>query len=160
MENQIIHPAHNKPATVCLSWKYIEHEARSLRAFIKASKFEGRYLKAYAISHAQVSHAPLHFFVVSEYYQRGVMVKWFGSWCIINVKILKSDDEIYWDEACMSFPYRKPRRTTRWNKITVEYYVPFLWTWRKIRRKLKGLPAFTVQHELDHALGKNIYGLE
>lgn len=163
MENKIIQPAHNRPATVCKSWRYIKHEAYSLRKFIKAGKFEGRYMKAYAISHAQVAWEPLHFFVVSEDYRKGQqreMVKWFGGWCVMNARILNHSDQIYWDEACMSFPHRKPHRTYRWNKITAEYYVPFLWTWRKVRRKLIGLPAFIIQHENEHATGQNIYGLE
>lgn len=154
---KIILPAHNKPAKKCRSWEEIKYEASELREFIKTGKFEGRYEKAYAISHAQVSETPLQFFVVSEEHQDKEIVKWFSHWCIINAKIVSHSDQIYWDEACMSFPYNKPKRTYRWNKITVEYYVPFLWTWRKIRRKLIGLPAFMIQHEVDHAEGRNIY---
>ena len=119
----------------------------------------GRYQKAFAISHAQVSHAPLHFFVINEDYHKGELKRWFGSWCVINPKVIKTDDPVYWEEACMSFPHRKPIRIDTFNKITVEYYIPFLWTWRKIRRKLKGLPAFIIFHELKHSEGKNIYGL-
>ena len=159
MEKEIIRPAHNKPAMICKSWKYIKHEAESLREFIKHGEFEGQYKQAYAISHAQVSHAPLHFFVINEEMDDGKLKKWFGSWVVINAKILSQEDPINWLEACMSFPHRDPKRTVRWSKIKVEYYIPFLWTWRKVRRSFKEIPAFIVQHEIEHAAGKNIYGL-
>jgi len=163
MEQHIIRPAHNKPAAVCKSWRHICHEAERLRAYIKDGKFEGNYKNAFAISHAQVSHAPLHFFVINEQIEikgleKGQLKKWFGSWCVINAKIIETEDLVYFPDACMSFPYRKPKNTDRWNKITVEYFIPFLWGWRKVARKFKGLPSFIVQHENEHSLGKNIYG--
>ena len=157
MEQSIIRPAHNKPARVCPNWKYIKYEAEQLRELVRGGKFDGNYKSAYAISHAQVSHAPLHFFVINEELGGGILKKYFGSWCIINIKILETDDPVYWPEACMSFPHREPKRTDRWNKVKVEYYVPFLWTWRKVTRKLKGLPAFIAQHEEMHSRGVNIY---
>lgn len=158
MENHIIRPVHNKPAKICKSWKDIRSEAESLRKYIKEGKFEGNYQSAYAISHAQVSWFPLQFFVVNEELERGKLRKLFGSWCVINIKILEMDDPVYWPEACMSFPHREPKSTDRFNKIKVVYYIPFLWTWRKVRRSFKGLPAFLCAHELEHAQGKNIYG--
>lgn len=158
MENKIIQPAHNKSAMICKSWRYIKYEAESLRKFIKEAKFIGEYKSAYAISHAQVSYAPLHFFVINETILDGRLKKWFGHWCVINIKILEGDDPVLFPEACMSFPYRQPKKTKRWNRIKVEYYIPFFWTWRRVRRRLRGLPAFIVAHELEHAIGQNIYG--
>lgn len=155
---QIIRPAHHKPATICKDWKSIKDKAEALRDLVRNGTFEGQYSSAYAISHAQVSNEPLSFFVINEEMQNGELVKWFGHWCIMNIKILEKDDPVYWDEACMSFPHRAPRRTDRWNKIKVEYYVPFFRWQRKITRRFKGLPAFIAQHEFEHATGKNIYG--
>ena len=159
MENSIILPAHHKPALPCPSWKFIADEARELRAFMQRGEFIGYYQSAFAISHAQVSHAPLHFFVVNEQYDKGSLVRQFGSWCIMNLKITQFGDPISWQEACMSFPYRKPRRVDRMSHITTEYYIPFLGTWRKMEKEFKNLPAFISQHENEHAAGKNIYGI-
>lgn len=158
MENAIIKPAHNKPAMMCKSWQFIKCEAEQLRELMKRGEFEGKYKSAYAISHAQVSHAPLHFFVINEELEEGKLMKYFGHWCVFNFKILETDDPVYWPEACMSFPHRDPKNTDRWNKIKVEYRIPFLRWSRKITRRFRGLPAFLVQHELEHALGKNLYG--
>ena len=154
---KILQPAHNKPATQVENWKQIKKEAQELRQFIKAGPFEGDYQSAYAISHAQVSEAPLHFFVINEELEKGQLKKWFGSWCVFNFKILETDDPVSWLEACMSFPHRKPKNTDRFYKIKAEYRIPFLWWSRKVTRRLKELPAFICAHEDDHAHGRNIY---
>ncbi len=158
MENYIIQPCHNRPAMMCKSWKYIEYEAQSLREFVRSGTFQGKYSSAYSIAHAQVSEAPLNFFVVNEDFDDGKLLKIFGSWCIINPKIIKFSDVIEHPEACMSFPWRKEKLVKRADKIVVKYSVPFLGFFRTIKKELKGLPAWMVQHELDHAAGKNIYG--
>jgi len=157
MENKIIMPCHNKVTKNCPSWKYIKHEAECLRKFIQEGKFEGDYDSAFAISHAQVSNTPLNFFVINEKTEKGILKKHFGSWCMINPRIVAASDPVSWEEGCMGFPHRRPKRINRLNKIKAVYYVPFLWTWRKVTRRLKGLPAFIVQHEIEHCQGKNIY---
>lgn len=166
---KIIKPAHNKPSFVVPSWKFMENEAKRLRVFIKTAKFEGLYQKAFALAHAEVSVAPLNFFVVDEEpfevpakknskeMRRMLLKKEFGSWCIINPRIIQFGDPVYWKEACMGFPYRQAKNTDRMNKITAEYYIPFLWGWRKVKRKLEGLPAFIMQHCVEHCTGQNIY---
>ena len=155
---QIIHPAHNRPATDCQSWGQIKIEAHNLRQLIKRGNFPGRYKTAFAISHAQVSESPLHFFVVDENFNKGQLVETFGSWVIMNFKILEEEEMIMHNEACMSFEYRRPKNVPRYRKIKASYYIPFLGTWRKVTRKFRDLPALIIQHEMDHSLGKNIYG--
>lgn len=155
---KIIQPAHNKPAIPVKNWKEIRVEAQALREFVHAGKFIGNYDRAYAISHAQVSEEPKTFFVINEDVEKGRLKKLFGSWCVINLRIVQFGDPVYLEEGCMSWPYRQTKRIDRMNKITVEYYIPFLWTWRKIKRKFIGLPAFICQHETEHGIGKNIYG--
>jgi len=166
---KIIRPAHGKPAIVVPSWKFMAHEAHKLRAFIKAGKFEGHYKKAFALAHAEVSVAPLNFFVVNEdpfevpaeknkeELRRMYFAKEFGSWCIINPRIIQFGDPVYWKEACMGFPFRTAKNTDRMNKITAEYYIPTFWGWRKVKKELKGLPAFLMQHCVEHCVGQNIY---
>ncbi len=154
----ILRPAHNKVAKPVKSWKQIEDEALELRDFITSTedKVEGTYKTAFAISHAQVSEDPYDFFVVNE--DNKDLIKLFGSWCIIGLRIVKTEQEVYWKEACMSFPFNKPKNVDRFNKITVKYSIPFLWFTRPVKRNFVGLPAFICQHETEHALGKNIYG--
>lgn len=153
----IIRPAHNLVAQKVKSWKQIKEVALELRKFTNNPiGVEGYYKTAYAISHAQVSNEPLNFFTINEEHKD--LIKLFGSWCIINLRIIKQEQAVYWKEACMSFPFREAKNTDRFNKVTVKYRVPFLWFTRPVKRHFIGLPAFICQHELEHSLGKNIYG--
>lgn len=156
----ILRPAHGLLATRVKSWNEIKVEALELREFIKTTEnnVEGYWKKAYAISHAQVSYRPKDFFVVNEWYTD--LIELFGTWCVINPKIIRSGEEVYWKEACMSFPHRQPTNVDRFNKIIIEYSIPFLWFTRTVRRKFIGLPAFICQHEIEHRDGKNIYKME
>ena len=149
-------PYHNLIASKVKSWRQIRKEAQELREYINRGNFEGHYSKAYAISHAQVSNNPLTYFVVNEEYKD--LIDLFGSWCVINLKIIKRKEEVYWKEACLSFPFREPKNTDRFNKVTVKYSIPFFGFTRLIKRDFVGLPAFIVQHEFDHARGVNLYG--
>lgn len=154
----IIRPAHNKVATKVKSWSQIKDEALELRNFIQNTEkvVEGYYKTAYAIAHAQVSDKPLDFFVLNE--SNKDLIKQFGSWCIINLRIVKTAEPCWWKEACMSFPYNKPKNVDRFNKIKVKYRVPFFGFTRSVTRNFTGLPAFICQHEHEHSEGKNLYG--
>jgi len=55
-------------------------------------------------------------------------------------------------EGCLSFPGMEVMMI-RYKSVTVEGYNR---SWEKIRRKLTGLAAFCVQHEIDHLDGKTI----
>lgn len=157
---KIIQPAHNKVASPVTSWAEIKEEAKALREFVNHGKFEGNYDKAFAISHVQVSDTPKSFFVVHKDFE-----KLFGTWCVINQSLAPKKGQnacrepVEWEEACMSFPYRKPKRTERFMIMRVTYKAPFFWSWRTITRELKELPAFIIQHEAGLAAGTNIYGL-
>ncbi len=155
---KILRPAHNFIAEKVKNWRQIKSEALELRKFIGMTQdvVEGHYKTAFAISHAQVSDKPLNFFVINEKHKD--LIKLFGSWCIINLRILKQEEPCYWKEACMSFPFNKPKNVDRYNKVTVRYSVPFLWFTIPQKRYFFGLPAFICQHENEHANGTNIYG--
>ena len=154
---KIVRPAHNKKAEKVKSWSQIKDMAQELREFTNDPKdVEGHYKTAYAISHAQVSEEPLSFFCLNE--KHPDLIKLFGHWCIINPRITKTEEPVYWKEACMSFPYRKPTNVDRFNKVTVKYSVPFLWFTRPVTRHFIGLPSFICQHEIEHSMGTNIYG--
>ena len=152
---QILKPLGNKISEKVKNWSQIKKEAWELKDFMDAKKFEGNWRNAWAISHCQVSTEPKSFFVVNKR-----AVKKFGHWCIINAMIVKRSEPCTFPEGCMSFMFRNEKRVDRFAKITVWYWTPFLnWFLIPRRRRFKDLEAFIVQHETDHAAGKNIYGL-
>ncbi len=146
------------------SWSQIKTEAWELKKFMDDKKFEGHWEDAYAISHTQVSEKPLAFFVLNKN-----MVKTFGSWCIVNLKIVKQAKPCTFPEGCMSFMYRGVKTVNRFADITVTYWTPFLNLFliphrRRFKAPLntgdKGTVApFICAHEADHMAGKNIYGI-
>lgn len=147
-------PLGNEISKKVKSWKQIKEEAHELKKFIDAKDFDGNWEDAFAISHTQVSSEPFNFFVLNK-----IKVKKFGSWCIVNLKIIKRAEESIFPEGCMSFMHRDMKKVDRWAHITVTYWTP-LWNLFLIphRRKFKNLDAFICQHEDDHAHGINIYG--
>lgn len=156
---EIIRPLDNKISEKVKNWRQIKKEAWELKELMDTKRFNGYWEDAYAISHVQVSRDPKAFFVVNK-----KVVKTFGSWCVVNAKILKQSDPCTFPEGCMSFMYRKTTRVERSGKVTVLYWTPFLNLFLIPRIKtfngLKGqIEAFIVQHEADHARGINIYGL-
>ena len=151
-------PIHSTKATNVKNWREIRKEAEELRKFTNEGPFTGsNYNSCYALHHAQVSENPYNFFTINETLLEGGILKVFGSWCIMNAKIVEWAGPVSWLEACMSFPHRKPKRTNRMNRVKVVYYIPFLWTWRKKTAKLEGVMAFLAQHEIEHGAGINIY---
>lgn len=152
---KIIRPLTNIVSSKVKNWKQIRSEALELREFLKAKDFDGYWQDAFAISHTQVCKEPKNFFVVHDQ-----LIKKFGHWCIINLKIIKKSKPCTFPEGCMSFPFRKEKRVDRFAEVLVLYYVPvfnlfLIPKWKKF----KNLEAFICQHEFDHSKGENIYGL-
>lgn len=162
---KLLRPAHNIPSTKVRNWAEIKDEARALRELVLREDHEGDYSRAYAISHCQVSENPKWFFVVNETLNDPKtdknLAKIFGSWCIINAEIVETDTPVEWKEACMSFPHRKPKNTKRFLNIKVRYQIPILGGWLMVWRtkRFSELPSFIFQHEQEHAIGTNIYGI-
>ncbi len=154
-DTHILRPLGNQTAERVKNWRQIKKEAKALREFINKKDFEGRHEDAYAISHVQVSRYPKDFFVVHE-----KQVKTFGSWCVVNLKIIKKSRECTFKEGCMSFMYRDAKKVDRFATVSVKYYTPFLNLFLIPRWKtFQDLDAFICQHEFDHAQGINIYGI-
>jgi peptide deformylase len=152
---QIIKPLDNRISTKVKNWGEIKEEASELMEVMKNKQFDGYWDDAFAISHTQVSKEPKRFFVINE-----KLIDEFGSWCIVNLEILKKYEKCLYPEACMSFPYRKEKSVERYAKIKVRYFVPFLNMFLIPKWKtFKNLNAFICQHEYDHSCGKNIYDL-
>lgn len=155
---QIIQPCPSKLAVEVKNWKEIKDEALQLRDFLHSKFRKGNYESAYALPHTQVSEFPKKFFVVNK--EMKGLKEVFGSWCIINPEIIEELYPVDNKEACMSFPFRVPKRVKRFYYIRMRYYVPFWFgTLQKKVKEFKGLPAFIIQHEIQHLLGKNIYFL-
>ena len=159
---EIIRPAHHLKAEAVHDWKEIQDEALEMKELIKRNDFKGLYSQGYALSHAQVSNQPKDFFVLNtavELDKIGKLEKVFGHWCIINPKLLAGDEEVDFMEACMSFPFRAAKKTKRFFNIKVEYFTPGLLGLKRHVKQLIDIPAYIIQHELDHAQGRNIYNL-
>lgn len=155
---KIIQPAHNKISKRVKSYRSIKKEAVEILEYIKKGNFEGNHSEAYAISQVQVSDDPKSYFILNPKINKGELVKTFGHWCIVNLKIIKKEHECLFPEGCMSFPFREPKKVARYEEIVATYWTPFLGLFLIPRRKkLKDLYAFIAQHEYDHSLGINIY---
>ena len=71
---------------------------------------------------------------------------------MFNPVIVSKHDMYETEEGCLSLD--GVRKTTRYQKIEVEYYD---FNWKKQRQKLSGWTAQICQHEIDHLSGKIIY---
>jgi peptide deformylase len=175
---------HYKISKPVVSYKEIKAEVETMRRFIVLGQFKGYYNKAFAIAHCQVSETPFAFFVVAP---ECIKEKMFVDDVIINPQIVEAplhkniggdpsalkarglDPEkikaktiqvpnaIEYQEMCMSFPFRTPKRITRYDVIKVKYQIPGLFGFKTIEAELKGIASQIFQHEYDHTQGKNIY---
>jgi peptide deformylase len=158
---------HFKVSKPVNSYAEIRKEAQALKDFVDCGSLSGLYNKAYAIAHAQVSETPYAFFVVSNEMIRD---KQFPARVIINPEILSSPtfldvqgvqilNSTEADEPCLSFPFRKPKRITRYNSIKVRYRIPAMFGFylKTIEQDLTGVVSGIFQHEYDHTQGKNIF---
>ena len=164
MEIIKIHYKVSKPVVV---YKEIKKEANEMRRFIVLGQFKGFYNKAYAIAHCQVSETPMSFFVVAP---ECIKEKMFVDDIIVNPEIIKSEtykeiagrkvvNGIEYQEPCMSFPFRRPKRITRYDVIKVRYQIPgfFGFGLKTVEAELKGIASEIFQHCYDLTKGKNIY---
>lgn len=168
-------PIHYKLSKPVKSYKEIKDDADKLVRFIVKGAFKGFYNKAFALSHCQVSETPYAFFVVSP---EVVAEKMFKSQVIINPQIIETPAEriirvvnkekaitreakvsniIYYNEPCMSFPFRKPKQVARFDSIKIKYQVPGFFGLKTIEEVALGIKSQIFQHETDHLNAKNIY---
>jgi len=158
---------HYKISKPVVSYKEIRVEAREMRRFIVLGKFKGFYNKAFSIAHCQVSETPMSFFVLAP---ECVKEKMFVDDVIINPIIIEAKENkeiagreiknsIEYQEPCMSFPYRRPKRVIRYDVIKIKYQIPgfFGFGLKTIEAELKGIASEIFQHCYDLTRGKNIY---
>lgn len=75
----------------------------------------------------------------------------------LKVAKLKIPNTVEYNEMCMSFPFRTPKRIQRYSQITVQYQIKGIFGLKTIKATLLGIAAEIFQHECDHMQGKNIY---
>lgn len=177
MEIIKIHYRLSKPVQ---AYKEIKEEAERLKRFIVSGKFKGYYNKAFALPHSVVSETPFAFFVVAP---EVMAEKMFKGQVIINPEVveakeffdvkgadlkdipaplkdtpIKIPNMVDYQEPCMCFPFRQPKKVRRYNKIKVRYQIPtMLGGLKTIEEELQGIASEIFQHDTDHINGKNIY---
>jgi peptide deformylase len=168
-------PTHYKISKPVKSYGEIKKEAEVMRRFIVRGQLKGYYNKAFAIAHCQISSTPYAFFVVSPDVMKEKMFK---DDVIINPEIVEAPlyktvgyDEhletkgqeikipnfIEYQEPCLSFPFRTPKRLNRYDFIKVRYQVASFFGLKTVYADLQGIASQIFQHEYDHTQGKNIY---
>ncbi|HCP08916.1 MAG TPA: hypothetical protein DIT25_03920 [Candidatus Moranbacteria bacterium] len=159
---------HFIPGAKVSKYSEISGVAVAMRAMLEAGINKGEYETGYALAHNQIEDKePMAFFVVNkDYVGEGKM---FEAHAIINPEIIEAPttidvegekrNNIYEvEEGCFSFPFRQPKKTKRYFKIKVRYYIPGrFFGLKKIEKWIEGLPAHIYQHETDHVNGLNIY---
>ncbi len=166
---------HYKLSKPVVSYKEIKEDAEKMLRFVERGAFKGFYNKAFAIAHCQVSETPYAFFVVAP---EVIKEKMFSNRIIINPQILETpatraikiaDEQkhiaqevmvsniIYYDEPCMSFPFRKPKKVARFDSIKIKYQVPGLFGLKTIEEVALGIKSEIFQHLTDLTNAKNIY---
>lgn len=149
----------------------IENEVKKMKKLVDSEFTEGLFKEAYSLAHCEVSKTPYAFFVINSDFMKK---KVFKHQVIINPRITNIPNKIKFEadkdkkehdnnmsiqEACMQFPFRKPKKLDRPYRIEVEYQVPFFFGLflRTIREEFEGLQSQIFQHNLEHIRGKNIF---
>lgn len=169
-EYKKIIPIHYKLSKPVESFKDIKEKAIATRDFMDSARYEGYYNKAFAIAHCQVDETPYSFFVVSE---EVLAEKMFPSRIIINPVILEKkmtreigvangispvNNVVTYEEACMSFPFRQPKKIHRYDRIKIHYQIPTaLGGLKSIQEEAMGIKSQIFQHEVEHCNAHNIY---
>jgi hypothetical protein len=177
MEIIKIHYRLSKPVE---AYKEIKGEVEKLKRFIVSGKFQGYYNKAFALPHSVVSETPFAFFIVAP---EVMAEKMFKAQVVVNPEVIEAKeffeasekdlkdvpDElkktqiqipniIDYQEPCMCFPFRQPKKIKRYNRIKVRYQIPTLLGGLKtVEDELQGIASEIFQHDTDHINGKNIY---
>lgn len=164
---------HYTPGKVVKRYSQIEAIVKEMIPFVDHGIKKGEYDQAFAVAHQQVSTDPWAFFVVASQYVGEGRDFWPAS-AIINPQILEASDKIEigklpdgqpdmrqnvrtYQEACFSFPFRKPKNVKRYYRITVKYQIKAWYGLKTITEEIEGFRAHIFQHEFMHCVGDNIY---
>lgn len=154
MKQIIIIPPHKKISQPVKKWKEIKQDAKEMIENIRANQYANEFWReAFAISHCQVSEEPKRFFVVNRALPE--VKKAFSHDVIINPEIVEMKEWSQNREGCMSKPWAGTKKMGRYKKIVIRYKVKSLFGFlRKKKKSFEELPAFMIQHELEHFEGK------
>lgn len=169
---QIIKPHHNLSKRV-KKYEEIREVAERMKKFVNSEFTTGYFKEAYGLCHCEVSQDPYAFFVVNK---KLIEKKVFKHVILINPEIIgvpekvkvkargkqkagEFKNEMLISEACMMFPFRKPKKITRAYEIKVKYQIPVLEgrLMPAVKMSLSGLAAQLFQHCIDHMEGHNLY---
>lgn len=132
-------------------------DVEEMKKLIDGGFSRGNYPTAFALSHCEVCEDPKNYFVVN---QKLVDEKVFKSRVVVNPMILEKDEKVMVSllEACMSVPFRRPKRVERYLKIKVKYQtIEGDKLSADIVEEVDGVKSHIFQHQIEHNLGKNIY---
>lgn len=140
------------------SYDQIKAEAEELKAFVINKKnFKGKHKKMFAVHHAQVCAKPYNFFVVHPKLVVGEEAV-YDSRVIINPEITWVTEEpkacVEMLEACASYPFHSPVKTSRYLHIKCKYQDENM-VWHE--KELTNVAAEIFQHETEHGNGYTIY---
>ena len=153
------------------SYNQIKSIVNEMKVFVDSEFKEGLFVKAYSLAHCEVSADPYAFFIINSDF---IKKKVFKHQVMINPEIVNVPDTMKFEadkddkehpnnmeivEACMQFPFRKPKKLSRPYRIEVKYQVPFFFGLflRTVRCEFEGLQSQIFQHNHQHCLGKNIF---
>ena len=166
---KIIKPHYIKSKKV-KSYNEIKSIVNEMKVFVDSEFTEGLFKTAYSLAHCEVSTDPYAFFIINSDF---IKKKVFKHQIMINPEIVNVPEKIKFKadkdekendnnmeilEACMQFPFRKPKRLNRPYRIKVKYQVPFMFgTLLTIWKEFEGLQSQIFQHNLEHIQSKNIF---
>lgn len=163
---KIILPPHLRPAKKVEDLNNLDFrkEIKEILAGIKDGSFYqpgSRWNDCFAVAQPQVSKDPYRYFVLNP--AKEEVVKEFGGLVIINPHTISKDKltRTMHPEGCLSYPFRPVKKTKRFNKIEVEYFVLAEGKSNeeaiKVNKTLEGMAAMVYQHEHEHLSGKSIF---
>lgn len=147
----------NKNSEKVKSYDEIREDVEGMIELIDSGNFLNNQECA-ALAHVQVSKEPKRFLVLNERFEDV-----FNSRVIINPTINSKESKTKNMESCMSYPYRNPKKVTRYENIQAEYQIPkkneetgeYELEWENYVGR--GFPAYVFQHEVDHLNNTDIY---
>lgn len=148
----------SQPARPVSDYGQIRDIAKAMLELLNADAFTvGLYKDGFALHHAQVSADPFDFFVVHDRMREA-----FGASVVCNPQIDSAALPVPFKEACLSYPFRAPVKTKRYNLVraTVDIPHPLLSMFGKLKEvvlELEDLPAIIMQHEVEHGDGKSLF---
>ena len=148
---QIIIPPHKLPSKKVSHMSEITEDMNKMMVMVKDLVTDYGVLH-----HSQVSKKPYNFFVITP----TLRPLFKHNWVICNPKIISYTNRAEVKEVCSSYIGRTPKNVSRYSRIKIRCLVEnpaLLGGLIEEELELSSMPAFLVQHQIDHAQGKRLY---